>query len=579
MRPARAFALMSSSLLVLTLCLAGAARAHEGHDHGAPAPLSLPIAPRVVAASTGYELVGIRSGRTRLTIFLTSYASNEPVKDAAVAVQAGAEPRPAPAKGDGVFELDAPWLDTAGPLDLVFHLATPNGRDLLSGQLPAAAATAGPATGGKPAGPTVAVHDLLPFAAGLLIGALLMLTRRRSPQQLAPPAPGEIVPPHPAEASSPALRRASTILAICLVAGALVGTAAPAMSAEATPTAPPPTIPSTMATDLAQRLADGTLFVPKATQHLLSIRTMVVTHSEPAQAKELPGSVVPDPNTFARVQGGHSGRLEAPEGGLPHLGQRVIKGDLIAILVPHIGVVERGGLESQIAEADARIAAQRVRIARLRSAPLAVPPIKVEEAEGELNALQERRRLLDPTLSHRHEIRAPISGVVSKTGFFAGQVVDPRDVLFEIADPKEFWIEAVAYDPAAADGLIEATAALADGTTLPLTYAGRGLTLREQTAPLMFKVAGPVRQLSIGQPVRVILRTAGKTAGFVVPASSVVRGNNGLPLVWVKAKAERFEPQSVKVAPLDGDRVVVTAGLKSNQRVVTDGATLINQVR
>jgi hypothetical protein len=35
----------------------------------------------------------------------------------------------------------------------------------------------------------------------------------------------------------------------------------------------------------------------------------------------------------------------------------------------------------------------------------------------------------------------------------------------------------------------------------------------------------------------------------------------------------------VRYEPLDGQRVVVLAGLKPEQRVVTEGATLINQFR
>ena len=67
--------------------------------------------------------------------------------------------------------------------------------------------------------------------------------------------------------------------------------------------------------------------------------------------------------------------------------------------------------------------------------------------------------------------------------------------------------------------------------------------------------------------------------GFIVPTSAIVRGQTGLPIVWIKTEAERFEPQTVKVEPLDGNSVVVTGGLKEDLRIVTDGVTLLNQVR
>lgn len=80
-------------------------------------------------------------------------------------------------------------------------------------------------------------------------------------------------------------------------------------------------------------------------------------------------------------------------------------------------------------------------------------------------------------------------------------------------------------------------------------------------------------------PVRVVLQSAVRVNGFILPASAIVRGQTGLPIVWVKTEPERFEPRTVKVEPLDGTSVVVTAGLKEDLRVVTDGVTLLNQVR
>jgi multidrug efflux pump subunit AcrA (membrane-fusion protein) len=47
----------------------------------------------------------------------------------------------------------------------------------------------------------------------------------------------------------------------------------------------------------------------------------------------------------------------------------------------------------------------------------------------------------------------------------------------------------------------------------------------------------------------------------------------------VKTAPERFEPRVVTTAPLDGVRVAVTSGLQAGDRVATQGATLINQVR
>jgi hypothetical protein len=64
---------LALAVVILTAAeflFASATSAHEGHDHDAPPPLNLPVAPRVTAVTPDYELVGVLSGRQRLTIFL-----------------------------------------------------------------------------------------------------------------------------------------------------------------------------------------------------------------------------------------------------------------------------------------------------------------------------------------------------------------------------------------------------------------------------------------------------------------------------------------------------------------------------
>ena len=68
--------LFAAALLVAGQFLSlDAVVAHEGHDHDKPAPLNLPVAPRVVAVTPDYELVGVLSGEQRLTIFLHHFVS------------------------------------------------------------------------------------------------------------------------------------------------------------------------------------------------------------------------------------------------------------------------------------------------------------------------------------------------------------------------------------------------------------------------------------------------------------------------------------------------------------------------
>jgi cobalt-zinc-cadmium efflux system membrane fusion protein len=572
-RPLRA---ALSGMLLLLLLLFGswtAVSAHEGHDHDKPPPLNLPIAPRVTAVTPDYELVGVLSGEGRLTIFLHRYATGEPIANAQLALSAAGADVEAKAREPGVFEAVAPWISAKEPVDIVFKLTLPDDQDILTGRLEAGP-LAQPATS-TPAPATLQLDNSVYLGAGaFMVGVLLTLlisarvTRRRTAQPKLPKAPADSVP----DEQKVKQLRAALVVPILLVLSLPLDRAL----AE---TAPLPSVPPTMATDAPQRMSDGTLFVPKATQHLLAVRTVIAEESKARRTTQLAGTIIADPNGLARVQTGHAGRVEAPDGGLAFVGKRVAKGDLLARLTHHIEAFDKGTLQGEIAELEARIATQEIKLGLYMKAPLAVPRIKIEEAKGELQALRKKREQLVPTIAETEEVRAPMSGVVSASNVVPGQVVDAREIMFEIVDPNRFWVEAIAHDVAVAANLSSAVAVIGSGEKLPLEFAGLGLTLKHQAAPLSFRLAMGKPNLSIGKPVTVILQSANEVTGIVVPSSSLLRAQSGLPIVWVKTEPERFEPRVVRVEPLDGDRVTLLGGVMPDDRVVTEGATLLNQIR
>ena len=556
---------------MVLLAPSAAVFAHEGHDHDKPPPLNLPVAPRVTAITPAYELLGVLSGEGRLTIFLHRYATGEPIANGKLSLSAGGPNVEAKAREPGVFEAVAPWLSAKKPIDIVFNLTLPDDQDILTGRLEAgpiaAAETPPPALSQFPS------SNALYFGAGaFMVGVLLTLfisaslTRRRKAR-----ATKVTIEPIAADEKIKQLRAA-------LVVPLLLTVIVPFDRASAQ-TAPLPSVPPTMATDAPQRMPDGTLFVPKATQHLLAVRTIIAEESKARRTTQLAGTIVADPNGLARVQTGHAGRVEAPDGGVAFVGKRVEKGDLLARLRHHIEAYDKGTLQGEIAELEARIATQETKLGMYMKAPLAVPRIKIEDAKGELQALRQKREQLVPTIAETEEVRAPMSGVVSVSNVVPGQVVDAREVMFEIVDPKRFWVEAIAHDASVASNLSSAVAVTSSAETLPLEFAGLGLTLKQQAAPLSFRLKEATPNLSIGKPVTVILQSATEVTGIVVPASSLLRAPSGLPIVWVKTEPERFEPRVVRAEPLDGGRVTLLAGVKPDDRVVTEGATLLNQIR
>jgi hypothetical protein len=92
-------------------------------------------------------------------------------------------------------------------------------------------------------------------------------------------------------------------------------------------------------------------------------------------------------------------------------------------------------------------------------------------------------------------------------------------------------------------------------------------------------VEGPTRGLRVGQLLTVQASTGDERSGIAVPRTSVLRGANGQSIVYEHTNAERFLPREVRVEPLDGDQVLIVAGIGAGRRIVTQGAELLNQIR
>jgi hypothetical protein len=337
--------------------------------------------------------------------------------------------------------------------------------------------------------------------------------------------------------------------------------------------------PSSSATGGPQRLPDGSVFLPKPAQRQIGVRTTVTAVAALPQSIELQGRIVMDPNAGGKVQAVLAGRLQPGPKGLPTVGQAVRAGEVLAYVVPSSGQIERANQSAQLAELRAGKALAEKRLARSRELVDTVPRKEIEAAESEVASLAERITAVGGGLTNRDVLVAPVSGVIASANAVSGQVVEARELVFEVVDPKRLRVEAMAFDLALARNV--GGAYLAVGTErVPLVFLGAARVLREQALPLVFRAEGDaLAALAVGQPVRVFVATRATVEGVAVPAASLVKNPANETIVWVKTAAEHFAPRPVRVEPLDGTRVAVVAGLRADERVVTTGATLVNQIR
>ena len=332
-------------------------------------------------------------------------------------------------------------------------------------------------------------------------------------------------------------------------------------------------------TEAPQRLADGSLFVPKAVQRRLGLRTVQVRSSTLSASVELNGTVLADPATGGIIQAPFMGAVQPGPKGMPIAGRKVIKGDILVYLRPVSSAIDRGNQQAQRAELDALITIAQQKLTRYEQIANTIPRQDIDTVRIEYAALQKRRNSVAASIDEVLPLRAPASGVLSSTkSILAGQIVDARETLFEVIDPKRLVVEALAYDPAISS-ILQSASALAGESTVPLQFTGSGYQLREQALPLLFRVLPSATSLAVGQRLNVIVRTSNGIRGIALPRQALVKGNAGELTVWVHTDAERFVVRRIRIQPLDAQSVAVVDGLHESDRVVTEGASLLSQVR
>lgn len=536
---------------LIVLLLAGTSYAHEGHDHGDVPKMAVQSGlPRGEAASDNFELVAL-AGSRQVIVYLDHFATNEPVENAQLSAETPEGPKTLSSRPDGSFILDAPWIKP-GALDLIFTITSGATTDILPLTLtiPEAGERAGGETvimGGIRWVPLMIVSGIT-FLLGVGLGGF---ARRRSSLAtlliLFVAWPGRGLLAHEGEDH---------------------GTHAPPQSAQnANPTG-----------DLAQRLPDGLVFVPKATQRILSVRTTVTAQDEFQKTVELPGRIIADPNASGVVQSSVGGRLSAPPGGFPRLGMKVSQGTILAYVTPPVQAIDKSDMRQRQGEIDQQIDIVGRRVDRYKElAPVgAISRSQLEEAQLELKGLKERRAALDQVRRDSEALIAPIDGVIAETSAIAGQMAAPGTAVFQVIDPGKLWIEALSFQAIAPE---QNATALLDGRALSLIYRGAGLADRNQSFPIQYAIEGDRTGLRIGQFVRVQAQTGEKLSGIALPRSSIVRASNGQNIVYEHLSAERFQARPVRIEPLDAKRVLVLPGLPPGKRIVSQGAELLDQVR
>jgi len=351
--------------------------------------------------------------------------------------------------------------------------------------------------------------------------------------------------------------------------------------------APGPVDPGLLANfvfDRGDRRPDGTFLVPKSLQRLFEMRTTRAFAADVPVTVTLAGRIVPDRHTEADVEASLLGRIEASPTGLPVLGDIVTKGQILAYVVPAVGVVDRTQVRREVARLTTEIRVETENLDILKQ--FSFVPFrdgKIYQSEQRLAGLRRERETLLPLLQTQEVLRASTDGVISVSTAILGAIVHPGEKIFQIVNPKALWVEAMAPDPAVAESarrVATASAVTPEGQALALSFIGSGLAMEQQSAPILFRIDNPPEGLRVGRPVTVTVRSENRLQrGLPMARDALTIGPDGVQEVWEQTEPEVFLPHVVRTVDLDGQRVLVIDGLKEGSHVVTRGVRLLAQLQ
>ena len=331
--------------------------------------------------------------------------------------------------------------------------------------------------------------------------------------------------------------------------------------------------------DGPKRSATGEVFLPKPAQRQLGLRTQLVKVQVQAKVIEMNGQVALDPQSGGVIQTSLGGFFVPTSNGVPKLGEPVKKGQVLGFIQTPQAPLEKSAQLAQLSQLKSELALAKQRLERLTLLADTVPKKEIQATKAQVKSLGDQVSALSEGIGSREELRSMSNGVVASTAAIAGKVFSAGDVLFEIVNPKVVRVETTWFEANAVPRFVSAQVRAGD-KTLKLNYVGAASSVKNQSLSLVFE-ARDVEGIRFptGQILKVYAELADQVDGIAVPSAAVVKNASNQTIVWIKKEPELFEPRVVLTEPLNGVDVLVRSGLSGDERVVTQGSTLINQVR
>jgi membrane fusion protein, heavy metal efflux system len=271
-------------------------------------------------------------------------------------------------------------------------------------------------------------------------------------------------------------------------------------------------------------------------------------------------------------------------------GQHVTKGEQLAVL--QSTEIGKARSESITAKARLQLAQQTLERKRRLAGERIVAQRDVQEAEAavasaqaDVRASQSTLQALDATDNAPNNsqltLRAPISGMVIERTALLGQLAEPAQPLFKIADLSTVWLSVHAFERDAvrlqAGKTARVTLPALPGKTFQakVTLIGKQVDAASRTVPVRISIANSSGILRPGMSATAWVPLGESSQqSITVPAASVQRIENQW-YVFIPKSDETFELRQIgRGRDLEGE-IEIVSGLKPGETLVVDGAFLL----
>jgi membrane fusion protein, heavy metal efflux system len=333
--------------------------------------------------------------------------------------------------------------------------------------------------------------------------------------------------------------------------------------------------------------SDNLLHIEPGMMRDLRITTSVVEQRHGGDGVSLLGEVTVNEDSYSQVGAPLAARIVKITAGP---GQHVEKGQQLAVL--QSTEIGKARSENITAQAKLELAQQILERKRRLAGEHIVAQRDVQEAEAAVASAEADVRASRSTLqaldaadnnadSSQLSLRAPISGMVIERTALMGQLAEPAQPLFKIADLSNVWLSVHAFERDAVRLQTGKTAKV----TLPalpgrtfqakITLIGKQVDTASRTIPVRIAIANGSGVLRPGMSATAWVPLGESSQQIItVPAASVQRIENQW-YVFIPKSVDTFELRQVgRGRDLEGE-IEIVSGLKSGDTVVVDGAFLL----